>query len=228
MLTLAASKPAAMNENVKALKSLLGVALPLGRQVLGGTSSEGSRIDAEVLSYQVTTSQLVAFLNSYRWLETDYQYPERPADAALQLEFLEKHNHGITSWLIIAPQRQSSFGPPLEIADVAIFAVKNRRRLEGRGFQVFGEPTHRTIAKFLAVIESENSKLVVPNALTQSWQDPHRGVCLLYPVRERETDDISIGFELLFPKNNLKFDVNFTVLRPAQAGSIAVQAPHSK
>jgi len=228
MLTLAAIKPAAINENVKTLKSLLGVAQPLGRQVLGGTSSEGSRINAEVLSYQVTTSQLLAFLNNYRWLETDYQYPERPADAGLQLEFLEKHNHGITSWLIIAPQRQSSFGPPLEIAGVANFAVKNRRRLEGRGFQVFGEPTHRTIAKFLAVIESENSKLVVPNALTQSWQDPHRGICLLYPVRERETDEVSIGFELLFPKNNLKFDVNFTVLRPAQAGSIAVQVPQSK
>jgi hypothetical protein len=45
----------------------------------------------------------------------------------------------------------------------------------------------------------------------------------LYPVREDESDEISIGFELLFPGNRLPFDVNFTVRRKTERNEAIVQ-----
>jgi hypothetical protein len=218
MLTLTPAKPAMMDENIKTLEVLLVGSKSLGRKTVGGTS-----MNADVLLYEATNAQLVSFLKAYRWLETDYKYPERPADTGLQIEFLEKQKHDITSWLIVAPQRKSSFGPPLTVKGVGDCAVKTRRRIEGRGFQVFGEPGHRAIAESLAGIEPGRAKLGLPNAATKLLQNEHRGIFLLYPVREQPTERVSIGFELLFPKNRIPFDMNFTVRRKAESARIVVQ-----
>jgi len=103
-------------------------------------------------------------------------------------------------------------------------AVKTRQRVEGRSFQVFGEPDHRKIAEFLSGIEPEPGKsgLTSPTSVTSSLQNLHRGVCLLYPVREEPHDKVSIGFELLFPNNQLPFDTNFTVRRKSESLRIVV------
>ena len=223
MLTLTPVKPAAMDENIKAISSLLVASTPLGRQELGGPSGKGKRTSADLLLFETTTDDLVAFLRSYHWLETDYKYPERPADCGLQIEFLEKQKHGIASWLVLAPQRKVSFGPTLDLKGVGSFAVKNRKRVEDRGFQVFGEPDHRAIAQFLAVVLSEKPGLAVANAATMPLQNAHRGIVLFYPVRERKTDKATIGFELLFPNNDISFDMNVTVRRKAESASVVVQ-----
>jgi hypothetical protein len=101
--------------------------------------------------------------------------------------------------------------------------VKERHRVGNRGFQVFGEPAHRVIADFLVGIESGKSKLIAPNAATTALQNEHRGIFLLYPVREQLQDKVSIGFELLFPANDIPFDINFTVRRKAESTKIIVQ-----
>ena len=72
----------------------------------------------------------------------------------------------------------------------------------------YGEPDHRIIADFLSGIRSSKSELAQPNALTKSLRDEHRGVCLLYPVREQERGKVSIGFELFYPENRIPFDLN--------------------
>jgi hypothetical protein len=123
----------------------------------------------------------------------------------------------------MAPQRKSSWGPPLTVKGVGDLAVKERHRVEGRGFQVFGEPVHRTIGEFLAGIEPGNSELTLPNAETKPLRNEHRGVYLLYPVREHPKDKVSIGFELLFPQNNIPFAINFTVRRKAEKTQVVVQ-----
>ena len=181
-------------------------------------------MNAETFVFEATNAQLVTFLKGYRWLETDYKYPERPTDASLQIEFLERQKHGITSWLIVAPQRKISYGKAEEMGKSEKFAVKTRQRVEGRSFQVFGEPDHRKIGEFLAGIEPEpgKSKLTSPNAETSSLHDLHRGVYLLYLVREEERDNVSVGFELLFPNNHLPFDTNFTVRRKSEGARIVV------
>lgn len=223
MLTLTPSKPMTMDENIKNVASLLGTSKPLGRKALGGNWGEGEKPGADVLLFEAEIGDLVAFLKAYRWLETDYKYPERPADSGLQIEFLEKQKHGITSWLIVAPQRKETFGPLLNVKGVGDFAVKKRSRVEGRGFPVFGEPDHRAIAEFLAAIESNKPALILPNAATKALRDEHRGIFLFYPVREQKTGNVSVGFELLFPKNQIPFDMNFTVRRKVDSATIAMQ-----
>ena len=158
MLTLAPTQPGTMDKNIDALKMLFGSSTERGMKSLGGVTSKGKKINAEMFVFEATNAQLVAFLKAYRWLETDYKYPERPTDASLQIEFLERQKHGITSWLIIAPQRKVSFGDPAEMGLFAKLAVKTRQRVEGRSFQVFGEPDHRKIAEFLCRIEPEPGK----------------------------------------------------------------------
>ena len=224
MLTLAPTQPGTIDKNIDALKMLLVSSTERRMKSLGGVTSKGKKINAETFVFEATNAQLVAFLKAYRWLETDYKYPERPTDASLQIEFLERQKHGITSWLIIAPQRKVSFGDAAEIGIFAKLAVKTRQRVEGRSFQVFGEPDHRKIGEFLAGIEPEpgKSKLTSPNAETSSLHDLHRGVYLLYLVREEEHDNVSVGFELLFPNNHLSFDTNFTVRRKSEGARIVV------
>jgi hypothetical protein len=179
-------------------------------------------MDTQVL--EATNQELIRFITDFQWLETDYPSGKRPRDAVLQTEFLEKQKHGIKSWLILAPQRRASFGQEMQVKDVCTFAVKKRKRIESRGFQVFGEPDHRSIASFLVGTEPEDNKLVSPNAATKILQAGHRGIFMLYPVRERDTDSVTVGFELLFPKNNLKIDMNFTVLRKGEPRGIVVSA----
>ncbi len=60
-------------------------------------------------------------------------------------------------------------------------------------------------------------------AATQSLHDQHRGIFLFYPVREQEADAVSVGFELLFPRNNIPFDLNFTFRRKAESAKVVVE-----
>jgi hypothetical protein len=174
----------------------------------------------ESIVFEVSNEILIEFLKAYRWLESEYKRSQRPADLELQIEFLATQKHGITSWLIVAPQRKTSFGAELTCDRAGPLTVKERHRVdEGRGFQVFGESIHRAIAKYLAGVNRDADKLGLasPNDDTKSLQSTSRGVFLLYPVRQVETDTVSVGFELLFPENELPFDVSFTVRKTSQA-----------
>ena len=53
-------------------------------------------------------------------------------------------------------------------------------------------------------------------------RDEHRGIFLFYPVRQKEKGPVSIGFELLFPENNVPFDMNFTVRRKGDGATVVV------
>jgi hypothetical protein len=222
MLTLTPTKPASLEANINAAKKLLARAQPMGLLELAGVLQGKKRpLEARMLAFQTTNEHLITFLRDFRWLETDYKESERPTDTNLQIEFLEKQKHEIESWLVLAPQRRSSFGAPLILEGVGEFAVKERHRVDGRGFQVFGEPTHRLIAGFLAELDGK-SELESPNAALKRLRNPHRGIFLFYPVRQEQEGSTSIGFELLFPKNRIPFDIHFTVRRKAEESEVVV------
>lgn len=223
MPTLSPAKPDSMEKNVETLESLANASVSLGAMSLGGTLNSGKTTKTNAVVLETTNEALIAFLKGYRWLESEYRENQRPTSIALQIEFLEKQKHGINSWLILAPQRDKSFGDSLSLKDGCNFAVKERHRAGGRGFQGFGEPDHRTIGEFLTGTKSLKSVLATPNEATKSLQDKHRGVCLLYPVREKREDLVTVGFELLFPENDLSYDLNFTVRRKDEEAKIVVE-----
>jgi hypothetical protein len=214
MPTLVAAGPEGTRANLDSLRALLAGATPLNEMTLGGQLADGRPSSATCLLYEASNEQLIKFLNAFRWLETDYTASQRPADVGLQNEFLQKAKHGIRSWLVIAPQRRLSFGPELKFRGGTSLKVKERHRVLGRGFSVLGEPEHRKIAELLAgVMDPSKPGLAAPNPATARLADLHRGVFLLYPVRESKSGPASVGFELLFPRNDLPYDLNFTVLR---------------
>lgn len=45
---------------------------------------------------------------------------------------------------------------------------------------------------------------------TQALVRTGRGVLLLYPAREDENKQVSIGFEILLPPNNLPYGIQYT------------------
>lgn len=213
MLTMTPDKPTRQKANVEAVRDLLKAAEALGRKTLGGTLSDGKHFDTDAFVFSSSNDSLTRFLSSYRWLETEYKEESaRPADVNLQIEFLKKEKHEISSWLIVAPQRNKSFGKPVSFAGVAELTVKLRSRdPSSRRFQVFGEPPHRDVADYLAGISQKNFK--TPNSATKNLKSEHMGVLLLYPVREKENDQVSMGYELFFPPNSMQFDTGFTVRR---------------
>lgn len=225
MQTLAPTVPSTLNKNIQAMSDLMGSAESLGPLVLGGTSLKQKEVEVKAMVLVATNDDLISFLKSYQWLESEFPHPKRPADTELQIDFLEKQKHGIASWVIIAPQRRESFGPPLTIASLGDVTVKERHREEeGRGFQVFGEPLHRIVARFVAGIDPGDGKdkLTSPNPEALRLEGERHGVVLLYPVRENETGDVSVGFELFFPENDLPFDLDFTVRRKSEKAKIVV------
>jgi hypothetical protein len=137
------------------------------------------------------------------------------------MEFLEHQQHGIAEWLVVSPQRAISFGPALTTSQLGDLNVKQRSRDSGRGFQVVGEPAHRTFAEFLADLPP-GRELLHANDETRALRTPKLGVMLLYPIREQLGDDISIGFELLFPANALAYDHAFTVRKKSDPESVVV------
>jgi len=223
-LTLTAAASSGLQANRTALENLLvNPDKVQGKKRLGGLLAGGEVADAECFVFEVTNGELLKFLNAYHWLESDYPYPKRPADLILQIEFLEKQAHQIRSWLVIAPQRRSSFGAPLSLDGIGDLTVKERARIDGRRFGVFGESRHHAIAEFLVDLASRQTiQLAEANSETNALRKQHRGVLLLYPVRETEKQEVSIGYELLFPDNNLPFDLNFTVIRKDSPRSIIV------
>jgi hypothetical protein len=222
MLTLIPAKSSAMTSNLKLMQQTLASATDLKRLVAGGVSNVGGKVSASLVAGFLETDELVSFLTDYRWLETEYKYPARPADAQHQIEFLSSQPHGIKGWVVVAPQRKESFGDPIEVEKLGELTVKERQRSEGRGFQVFGEPMHRAIADYLAGISTGKLTLVSGDEATESLRRPHHGVLLLYPVRPTKDEIASVGFELFFPENNLPFDVNFAVRRLAERDKVTV------
>jgi hypothetical protein len=222
MPTLIAAEKDGQEANLKAFRTLLKSAKSLGMFALGGQLESGvTKITDAFLFSANSQAPLVAFLKAFRWLEKDYSSNERPADIELQIEFLQKEKHGINSWLFIAPQRRISYGDPLAAGGESM-SVKNRTRIPGRGFEVFGEPDHRVIANYLAGIDRNASPLVTLNAETSRLVTEHLGVVLLYPVRETKDGKVAVGFEIFFPPNNLPFEASLTVRRKADKDSVVV------
>lgn len=224
--TLVAAEKSAVC-NIETTTQLLAGGAAMGRKSLGGIASNGKKVTVDALVFEVSNELAASFLRDFRWLEKHFKESGRPADIDLQIEFLTKQKHDITSWLVLVPQRQNSFGNNLSLKGIGPVTTKERTRNEdgNGGFKVFGEKAHRDVAEYLAGIQRPDSSaafLSKPGPATIALQHRTRGILLLYPVRETEQSNPAIGFEMLYPENNLGFDLNFTVVRADQENQIVV------
>lgn len=221
--TLTAAKPASIKMNILNLGRLLKASQRKDITSLDGTISGGSKpLSIACTVFSASTAAVIQFLSDYHWLEDDFSYPNRPIDITLQIKFLEKQDHCIKSWLIVAPQKRESFGNDFQVGEHT-FKVKRRSRVNERGFGVLGEPLHRRMAEFLAGggFKSESRvEQAVPS--TSELASKNNAVMLLYLARENEGRPVSIGFELLFPPNELTSDVVFTVRQKSEGSRIVV------
>jgi hypothetical protein len=210
MPTMLPAEPENLSSNIDTLKQLLKSSHPVSTPQLGGERASGSKILFPAVARKAGNADIVGFLESFCWHEADYKAGSRPSEVNLQINFLKSMDHGVKTWLIIAPQRKSSFGDPLEVPQIGPLAVKERARVPGRGFEVIGEPAHRLVADFLAGIPPGNDAFTADKA-TRSCLGKHTAVMLLYPIREVQQGEVSVGFELFYPPNNIPFDSNLTV-----------------
>jgi len=226
--TLIATTTNGIKKNLEVLLQLLGQSKVKERIVLGGYAAPPTKlktISTDSWVFEVSNKDIINFFKNYQWLESKYKPGQRPVDIELQIEFLDKQKHDISSWLVIAPQRIESYGLPLDVKNVGELTAKRRSRLEGRVFQNFGEPAHRVVAEYLVDLSKlDKQYLKKPNPPTHDLLNPHRGVMLVYPVRETEKEMISVGFEMVFPRNSLGFNVNFTVQKKSEINSVIVSA----
>lgn len=225
MPTMIAATPDGSETNETVTTELLMSSKAIGRKTLGGVTEDGKVRNYEAYVFSSATKTIVKFLKEFHWLEDRYKFPQRPKEIELQIEFLEKKEHKIQTWLILMPQRRESFGAPYSLNDDIKLNVKERQRSAGNAFKVFGEPRHRIAANYLAgaIISDNEEKLTEPNDTTKQLFAQNLGVMLLYPARSNENDRMSIGFELTFPKNDLGYNANFTVRQRNDPGVITVQ-----
>jgi len=226
--TLVAADTAGIRANHEALRKLLCASKPVGdKSQLKGIRSDDVEEQFTAHLYKSKVPDVLHFIQSFHWLRDDYSYPTRPADIGLQIEFLEKQAHEITSWLVLLPQRHDSWGPPFVLDEtLPPLSVKKRKRIEKRGWQQFGEPIHRRFSSWLSRVAPSSKSVSLKSAEepARSLQDRHMGILLIYPVREEEADSTqaALGYEVLYPENKLGFDINFSVRKKSDPEAVVI------
>lgn len=103
----------------------------------------------------------------------------------------------------------------IESADLHV-VYRSRKPEGGPRFNTYNDKRHRAFAEHLAGLKvlSESSETLAPLVT------PRTAVMLLYPITEKKgsgvREAVTVGFTLLFPKNNVRNAVGFTVHMPAQ------------
>lgn len=203
-----------------------------------------SRIDLEQMQAEVrgslrtleahtalfTTERLLTFLKSYRWHDPRSREAANGNPLRLQMEFLEGKagTHGIEDWLLLSPRIKSPRG--LNSVNGIDFDVVHRSRHEQQEyrFHTYNDPVHRAFAEHIcgqAVLPRADAKL---NAL----RGAHRGVMLYYPITEDKggknakpaKPPFTVGFTLLFPENDIRSPLGFTVRMPDKDDDAVVTA----
>ncbi|MFK4503794.1 hypothetical protein ABIF86_008085 [Bradyrhizobium japonicum] len=214
--TFAPTDEAHQKANLESLRDLVDGSTPqrleaTGRNVDGPLTLTGT-------VFEVTPDRMIAFLKSYRW------YDDKPTQARLgnplrlQLEFLggSAGSPGIDRWLIVSPEIANSQGSiTLQATDLNV-VYRSRKPAGGARFNTYNDKRHRAFAEHLAGIKA----LIEPSETLDALKQPKTGVMLLYPITETKgsgsMEVVTVGFTLLFPKNNIRNAVGFTVHVPAE------------
>lgn len=181
--------------------------------------ARGSLRTLEANTAIFSTAKLLAFLKRYKWFDPRSREASNGHPLRLQIEFLEGKagEHGIEDWLLLGPKVSPNRGPfRLKGADFDV-VYRSRREQEHR-FNTYNDPGHRAFAEHIC---GQRSLAQADDALN-ALRSGHRGVMIYYPVTEDKGSKsakpakgpFTVGFTLLFPHNDIKSPLGFTVRMP--------------
>lgn len=211
----------AIRDNGERMKALLEGS-EIKSQTLSLVSKAGKNIEFSAKIGIFETSSVLKFLGSYEWSGSNPHLVQR------QIDYL-KGKHGdteIDSWLLIAPQKAPGASKAWTAHDTA-FEVRQRGRA-GERYKVYTEPNHKEMAEYLGGIAEVTS--ATPN--TSLLRRPNQAIFLFYPVRDEEGAEKnqevpSMGFDLLFPRNQIKSALKFSVYDSANKDAVTVFAANA-
>lgn len=194
--------------NAKLFKELLGSAAPLGRKSLSYKYFDKKKNKkllekTNYLVWEGTKDNLIKFLEGYKW--------NVPGLLSRELNFLGGEggkDPKISRCIILCPQK---------ITDKHKWngmSVKNRARINNGSFNGFSEPKHVRIAQAISLIDPPDSSNKALNDLINK----ETAVIIAYPTIGTNDDfssevitdkDITIGFGVKFPKNNIKTPITW-------------------
>ncbi|MGQ0589134.1 MAG: Z1 domain-containing protein [Sphingosinicella sp.] len=220
--TYAPTDEAFIRANNAALSELLAEKTITERELVGVV--RGAKRAQAALTAGFSTAELIKFLRAYKWYDPGSKESWRGNPLHLQIEFLEKKggDHEIEDWILLAPR----IGKPrtTTIIHEASFDVVHRSRHTEQPwrFHTYNDPAHRQYAEHI----SNQADVKGANAELNALRKPHRGVLIYYPVTEQKTgpakEPFTVACTLLFPPNNIRSQLGFTVRRPDKPGDAVV------
>ncbi|MBZ9654014.1 Z1 domain-containing protein [Phyllobacterium lublinensis] len=219
--TIAPTDSAAIEHNNKILATMVHGQIATQRTLRALTRS-GLR-ELRVMTIPVKTQELMHFLNAYRWYDPKSRDARAGNPLALQIEFLkgDAGDHEIDDWIVLGPKIDGARGSH-RLAGKDFDVVYRSRRDDNR-YNTYNDPVHRSFAEHIcgqATLPSANDAL-------NELRSVHRGVIIYYPITEEEKPKgaksvkpaippFTVGFTLLFPKNNIHKTLSFSVRKKGQ------------
>lgn len=183
---------------------------------LAGPSNTTSACKVNAYCAVAKNTSVTDFLNNFCWAEAK-------KTMFRECEFIEdkiEKINPVDDWLLIIPKLQKSTGDTWNISDEMCVPVHERSRAGSR-FKAFTTPDHVAVAEYIAL---ENAKFVTSDALPEKLISKKRGVMLIYPVRAPSDLFTSLGFALVFPKNNAAKKIVYSVVDKSNPNQVVVDA----
>jgi hypothetical protein len=178
----------------------------------------------------LSTSEMKELLRAYQWPIGYRGFDE----SLLYLNGTGDWDPAIDQWLIIFPQVNDQ-RPEVVLTDGTKLKTVGRTILEDKRFDAVTEPKHRKAAEILNSVKPDNWKGDISKHIeTRSKEKLNHtklGVALAYLVIEKSEikliskpadKDVTVSLSLLFPKNNIKRQVAFSVIDQNQAEELIV------
>jgi len=222
--TQAPTKTDIILENNRLLDELVGKGTADGHRVNG--TIKGAIRTVDVNTIELDPKAVIKFLKSYRWYDPGDPAARRGNPLQLQIEFLEgkQGDPQIDDWLLIGPKIDKARGQR-SLGGLDFDVVYRSRHEEAPGrFQTYNDPKHRDIARYVA----GQIDIADANEALQRLKRPRRAAMIYYPITETEIGKVkgpfTVGFTLLFPKNDIRRPLAFSVRKSATPTAAVVTA----
>ncbi len=209
--TFAPTSSERMHENIMLMRSIVA-----GKSATA-VNLESAEHSMRALTLPLSSAEIIKLLERYRWFNPNTKESKLGNPMALQIEFLKGHagDPQIADWLLLGPRIKPERRKGLfELAGADFDIVYRSRHVEQEHrFNTYNDPIHRKFARHISGQES----LAAANPELTTLTGRRRGVLMFYAVTDQEAfgprDVPTMAFTLLFPYNDIRTPLSFTVRR---------------